>query len=101
VRSLVFYLPRVDVIRSSRLLFLGGLSLLLRQNSLQEGDLCREECCHESSSLWFVRHFAHFLPVLKRMVVGVVGGSLISRLTIWNSGVEISERDLSQNYRED
>jgi hypothetical protein len=100
VRSLVFYLSRVDVVRSSRLLLLGGLSLLLGQNTLQEGDLGREESCHESSSLWFISgHFAaHFLPVLKRMVVGVVGGSLISRLPIWNSGVEISEGDLSQDY---
>ena len=102
VRPLVLYLARVDVIRSSRLLLLGGLSLLLREDPLQEGDLGREESCHESSSLWFVsRHFTgHFLPVLEMMVrvVGVVRGSLISRLTIWNSGVEISERDLSQNY---
>ena len=101
MRPLVFYLSRVDVVRSSGLLLLGGLSLLLRQNALQEGDLGREESRHESSSLWFIsRHFArHFLPVkMVVRVVGVVGWSLISRLTIWNSGVEISERDLSQNY---
>lgn len=102
MRPLVLYLSRVDVIRTSRLLLLGGLPLLLRQNSLQEGDLGREESCHESSSLWFIsRHFAgHFLSVLK-WVVGVVrmmGWSLISGLAIGNSGVEISERDLSQNY---
>jgi len=102
VRPLVLDLPRVDVIRSPRLLLLGGLSLLLQENALQEGDLGREQSRHEGSSLWFIRrHFTgHFLPVLKRVVgvVGVVGGSLISRLTICNSGVEISERDLSQNY---
>jgi len=103
VRPLVFYLARVDLIRTSRLLLLLlSLPLLIRQDPLQEGHFGREESGHEGSSLWFIsRHFAgHFLPVLKR-VVGVVGGSLISRLTIWNSGVEISERDLSQNYRED
>lgn len=102
VRSLVFDLARVDVIRSPWLLLLRGLSLLLRENALQEGDLGGEQSRHEGSSLWFIsRHFAgHFLPVLKRVagVMGEVGGSLISRLTICNSGVEISERDLSQNY---
>lgn len=104
VRPLVFYLARLDLIRTSRLLLLGGLSLslLVRKDPLQEGHLGRKESRHEGSSLWFIsRHFAgHFLPVLKKVVrvVGVVGRSLISRLTIWNSGVEISERDLSQNY---
>ena len=39
MRPLVLDLAGVDVIRSPRLLLLGGLSLLLRENALQEGDL--------------------------------------------------------------
>jgi len=92
VRSLVLDLVVLDLVVTVRSLlwFLGRLPLLVSHQALQELNLCHEESTDEGSSLRFLcGHFlVHSLPDL--MVV-VRPSSLISRLTVLNSSVKISE----------
>jgi len=98
VRPLVLHLVhRSDVSSRSLLAFLAsGLPLLVRHQPLQELYLSHEQSRHKGSSLWFIHR--HFLAHFRFELVMVGRRPLVPWLTILNSGVEISHRDLSQDY---